>query len=157
MTFFFNSLGLSGEPKSPALSTAHYLHTLSFDNIQSPLSTAHYLYTLSFDNVQSCSGYTPCELTPKVPAPPPCQPPPGPSASFAASTFRLDCPFPLLPPQSIEMWRLAPTTTVRSCCRLRASFSHRSISRLDVSSNVSDTRASGVERGTRSSFRTIRE
>src|SRR5215475_5270641 len=82
----------------------------------------------------------------------------GPPASLASSAFRLDCPFPLPPTSSVDR-------NAEACPNHHRSFSQpspflpfqRATCRLNVSSNVSDVRASGVERVTRSSFLTFRE
>src|SRR5258708_10188784 len=63
-----------------------------------------------------------CELTPRVPSPPPCQLPPGPWTWLASSALCLDClhanPSPAQVDQSAEAFP-SPTTVRLSGCRLR--------------------------------------
>src|SRR6266481_3628011 len=63
-----------------------------------------------------------CELTPRVPSPPPCQLPPGPWTSLASSALCLDClhanPSTTSVDQSAEAFPY-PTTVRLSGCRLR--------------------------------------
>jgi len=79
-----------------------------------------------------------CELTPRVPSPPPCQLPPGPWTSLASSALCLDClhanPSTTSVDQSAEAFPY-PTTVRLSGCRLRPTSSKGAAKRRVKSGN----------------------
>ena len=79
-----------------------------------------------------------CELTPRVPSPPPCQLPPGPWTSLASSALCLDClhanPSTTSVDQSAEACPY-PTTVRLSGCRWRPTSSKDAAKRRVKSGN----------------------
>ena len=79
-----------------------------------------------------------CELTPRVPSPPPCQLPPGPWTSLASSALCLDCLHANPSTTSVDQRAEAcpyPTTVRLSGCRLRPTSSKGAAKRRVKSGN----------------------